>query len=72
MNGPLGLVNERVGHTPDDQSVWVTQLLSFWQNGVVLTSIEHGRQVLSLDHLDPELIPALRRSLTPIPVRSTA
>jgi hypothetical protein len=66
-----GLVDNLIGHTPDDQPVRVRQWHTSWDNTVV-TSIEHGHEVLALDHLDPELIGALCRSLTRTPRRHSA
>jgi hypothetical protein len=59
------LHQEFLGHTPDDQPVSVIQFEDFLRTGVI-TQIEIGRHSIDLDHLDPELIPALRRSLQPV------
>lgn len=58
----MNIHQEFLGHTPDDQPVYVIQFESYMRDGVI-TQIEVGRHSIDLDHLDPQLIPALRRSL---------
>lgn len=55
-------IDEPIGRTPDDEPVYVRQADSLFEDAVY-TTVEIGRNVFRLDHLDPELIPALKRSL---------
>lgn len=54
--------DEILGHTPDGEPVCVRQADSLFEE-TVYTTIEIGHRIFRLDHLDEELIPALRRSL---------
>lgn len=56
------MTDETIGHTPDGEPVCVRQMVSLFED-VTYVTIEVGRFVFRLDHSDPELIPALTRSL---------
>jgi len=54
------------GHTPQGEQVAVNTFQCYEPFRFVV-QLEIGRQSFELDHLDPELIPALARSLRPLP-----
>lgn len=53
-----------VGHTRNGEQVCIRQAPAYYLDVPTIdTIIEIGRKTYLLDHLDPELIPALTRSL---------
>lgn len=58
--------DEILGHTRDGEQVCIRVMDSLFDD-TIYTVLEIGRHTFQLDHSDPELIPALRRSLHPLP-----
>lgn len=56
------MISQLMGHTPDGQPVHITPVAGW--SGRIEILVEIGRSnSFILDHLDPEFIPALKRSL---------
>ena len=53
-----------IGHTPQGEQVCVNSF-QLYEPFRFVVLLEFGSRSIELDHLDPELIPALTRSLRP-------